>query len=374
MFVKKDLRKIPTILAEAAEAARILECPPSSSTDDNNDNDNDNNESKKRKHENLSLLTELRLSRRAPEFKDGTLSILCSPANVPSLRHLESLSLYDCGLHSLDGIGLLASPVGAPDDDEEEEQLLRKGKHGKEMVNVCCPNLREINVGRNPLLTTLPSMEIPLFGKYITSLWLDDCSLSGPLPECIVSLEKLEVLRLSYNKITKLPSGKKKGLHRMKHLKVLCLDGNEIEDLPEEMAKMKSLETLLLRQNQIKTLPEGLPGPDLLNLSLLHVSSNKLTSLPDSITQCTSLCTLYVNGNAITSLPMNGWKNMKKLKTFNVGSNNLDALPDEFVERFGEPDLKTGDCTKDETCTVRVDQNPVVEKARQVSKERKNAE
>jgi len=71
---------------------------------------------------------------------------------------------------------------------------------------------------------------------------------------------------------------------------------------------------------------------------------------------------------------MNGWKNMKKLKTFNVGSNNLDALPDEFVERFGEPDSKTGDCTKDETCTVRVDQNPVVEKARQVSKERKNAE
>eukprot|EP00957_Ditylum_brightwellii_P052984 4017279-Ditylum_brightwellii.AAC.1 len=122
MFVKKDLRKIPTILAEAAEAARILECPPSSSTDDNNDNDNDNNE-------------KLRLSRRAPEFKDGTHSILCSPANVPSLRHLESLSLYDCGLHSLDGIGLLASPVGAPDDDEEEEQLLRKGKHGKEMVN-----------------------------------------------------------------------------------------------------------------------------------------------------------------------------------------------------------------------------------------------
>jgi len=103
---------------------------------------------------------------------------------------------------------------------------------------------------------------------------------------------------------------------------------------------------LQLRQNQIKTLPEGLPGPDLPNLSLLHVSSNKLTSLPDSITQCTSLCTLYVNGNAITSLPMNGWKNMKKLKTFNVGSNNLDALPDEFVERFGEPDSKTGDCTK----------------------------
>lgn len=202
MFIKKDLRKIPRILADATP---------------NNDIDDDPAERavKRTKRE---TLTELRLSRRNSEF-NGSLKILCQPQNAPSLQHLVSLSLYDCQISSLNGIGMLASPVDGRD--------------------VCCPQLKELNVGRNPL-STLPE---ELSSLALTELWCDDCQLTGVLPECITKLSKLQVLRVSNNKITEITSE----IRNLRELKTLCLDGNQIEHVPSELAELCDLQTLLLR-------------------------------------------------------------------------------------------------------------------------------
>jgi len=205
MFIKKDLRKIPRILADATPV------------DDDNTMEQDPAE-RAVKRIKRQILTELRLSRRNSEF-NGTLKILCQPQNAPSLQHLVSLSLYDCQISSLDGIGMLASPVDGRD--------------------VCCPDLRELNVGRNPL-STLPE-ELSMLP--LQKLWCDDCQLQKTLPMCVTKLLKLETLRLSNNKLTDIPAE----IRNLRELKTLCLDGNLIENVPSELAELCDLQTLLLR-------------------------------------------------------------------------------------------------------------------------------
>ena len=86
MFVKKDLRKIPEILSRNEE--------------------NDEKENQSMNAIGSSSLTELKLARRQGEF-GGNLKVLCDPIYSNALANLTKLSLYDCGLHDLKGIGML---------------------------------------------------------------------------------------------------------------------------------------------------------------------------------------------------------------------------------------------------------------------------
>ena len=200
MFVKKDLRKIPRILSDA------LQSPP--------ENSDLNEEAQK-----ASILTELRLSRRAAEF-NGSISILCNPNYTSVLRNLVKLSLYDCQISSLDNIGFLAF------------------RNADQKV---CPSLQDLNIGRNPL-KTLPE-DLAFFEESLLNLWCDDCQLTGSIPNSVLRLNKLETLRMSNNQIDQIPDQ----VDQLKNLKILCLDGNKIEHIPIQLGKMKKLESLLLR-------------------------------------------------------------------------------------------------------------------------------
>ena len=249
-----------------------------------------------------------------------------SAQNAPSLQHLVSLSLYDCQIKSLNGIGMLAAPT----DDRE----------------MCCPNLVELNVGRNPL-TTLPDelSRLPL-----KELWCDDCQLTGAVPECVWKLTDLETLRISNNHLTHISPE----IQNLKQLTTLCLDGNDIESLPSELSKLCNLKSLLLRyvldiiltctaaaqnthilthvirNNKIRALP-GISSMQ--GLSLLHVSSNQLESL--SVEGCTSLEYLYANSNHLTAVPT-GMADLALLKRATLSHNQIASLSPEFVDRFGE--------------------------------------
>lgn len=294
MFIKKDLRKIPQIFAEASKA--------------------DDEE-----------LTELRLSRRPAEF-NGSISALIQPSYAPSLDKLTSLSLYECQISNLDGVEFFAES---------------------------CPNLEKMNLGRNPL-SSLPDNLGSI--QSLTGIWLDDCEIEGQMPVCLSRLKNLELLRMSNNRITGLTGDDVKGWEEMK---VLCLDGNLIPRVPQEMANLKKLKMLSLRNNKLKSLPEGVPGVSHEHLTLFHVSSNELTALPASLSECPSLATIYANANKIEILPQ-GLAHMKSLASCNLSNNFIATLGDDFLERFGEPSENDGKCAKDENCCIQLDQNPVV--------------
>ena len=202
-------------------------------------------------------LTELRLARRPTEFKDGFEKVLCQPHYVPALRNLVSISLYDCQIRDLNGIGFFASQIDAIQKDDDNNTNTDDGNGDVKMDDVdsdskdkrifggensVCPNLEELNLGRNPL-KNLPK-ELSLLSKSLKSLWLDDCELEGALPECLYELENLTMLRISNNNITEL---KDEGVGKWKKMEVLCLDGNKIETIPKAFMELTKLKSLLLR-------------------------------------------------------------------------------------------------------------------------------
>jgi len=104
-----------------------------------------------------------------------------------------------------------------------------------------CPNLEKMNLGMNPL-SSLPD-SIGLI-QSLKGIWLDDCQIEGEIPACLSRLENLQVLRMSNNRISELNDDTVK---RWKDLEVLCLDGNLITSVPQEIANLTKLEKLLLR-------------------------------------------------------------------------------------------------------------------------------
>lgn len=86
-------------------------------------------------------------------------------------------------------------------------------------------------------------------------------------------------------------------------------------------------------------------------MKLLHVSSNVLRSLPNSISQCTTLETIYANGNLLDCIPNGIGLNLNNLRHFNISHNKIKDLPQDFVERFGNVDKKSGECAKVSSCS-----------------------
>jgi len=93
---------------------------------------------------------------------------------------------------------------------------------------------------------------------------------------------------------------------------------------------------------------------------MLHLSSNQLTSLPDSIVECTSLESLYLNSNKLTCIPQGMAEALVLLKRLTLSHNNIEKLPQDFVERFGQA---KEECDGDPTCVVTLACNPVLEKS-----------
>jgi Leucine-rich repeat (LRR) protein len=330
MFVKKDLRKVPQILSDAT--SRI-----------NDDASATNGE----------IITELSFARRAPEFIPGNVSILLSPSHRAALENLLQLSLYDCGLKSL--TELQRDPTGVDD-------------------YVSFPKLKQLDVGRNPLLVNdslsgtfhvhFPSLE---------EVWADNCSFGPSLPQTLLEFRKLQVVRMTGNKLQSLQGGMDKYWPR---LKVLALDGNELSEVDVGIGKLQHLQKLHLRQNKLNCLPEGVPSTANQNLTMISLSSNQLKKLPDSLVDVTTLEEVYLNSNEIELLP-NGLAKLDKLTKLNLANNKIGtnstnddeegdaiSLPEDFVKRFGLPEALSGNCAKDESCVVQMEGNPMADRRR----------
>mmetsp|Transcript_36810 Transcript_36810/g.85973 ORF Transcript_36810/g.85973 Transcript_36810/m.85973 type:complete len:311 (-) Transcript_36810:256-1188(-) len=302
MFIKKDLRKIPAIIADLSRTDDTVQSPPSIP----------------------GRRDVLDLSRRPSEFS-GRISALSS--RLPSLptgdlRNLRLLNLYASGITNLEGIARLADAL---------------------------PGLEALHLGGNPV-RDLPSEMRPLvFRHNLEDLWLEDCEIEL-LPECLSATEETSAssfiaLRLTGNKLSgSLDDGPCPLGSLPTSLRTLALDRNNLgPTLSSGIAALINLEVLHLRQNDLTELPDCFAP--LQSLTVLHLSSNRLVSLPDSITQCISLTELYVNGNRLTDLPV-GMEGIEGLRKLYAQDNKIVALDESFAHRFGLPEGEVGACTK----------------------------
>ena len=72
-------------------------------------------------------------------------------------------------------------------------------------------------------------------------------------------------------------------------LESLCLESNNIRDLPRQLFHCHGLKHLQISDNDIHVLPPALSS--LSQLVVLDISKNVLTDIPDTIKQCKQLKT-----------------------------------------------------------------------------------
>jgi len=158
-------------------------------------------------------------------------------------------------------------------------------------------NLKKLDIGDNPRLSTLPSSLCNLHKLEI--LFASNCPGIATLPPVLGKMTSITRLGWKSGSLTSLPHAS-----IPPNVVHLILTNNFITDLDDEMifTKLKHVRKLMLSHNSITSLSEK--GVSLMhNLELLRLSGNNLHAVPDSLWTLPKLSWLTISGNPNLNLP-----------------------------------------------------------------------
>lgn len=145
------------------------------------------------------------------------------------------------------------------------------------------------------------------------------CGLNTFPPEIYTLADSLEILNLSGNALTDLPTD----LAKLRKLKVLFCSDNQFEHVPEVLGECENLTMVGFKANKISVLSEkSLPK----KLQWLILTDNRLAKLPAQIGQCSHLQKLMLAGNQLTELPPE-LAACTQLELLRISANQLSDLP-----------------------------------------------
>lgn len=184
-------------------------------------------------------------------------------------------------------------------------------------------SLRWLNLNRNKISSEGVEQDVLSKMSHLAHLYMDDNLLSSvpsPLPA------SLEHLRLSRNRISKIPAGVFIGMDK---LNLLDLQGNKLMDDAVTEANLKGLDSLVqinLAKNQLSVMPPGLPPTttqlfldgnniekipsdyfkSLPKVAFLRLNNNKLGSggVPKDVFNASSILDLQLSHNQLTEVPL----------------------------------------------------------------------
>jgi Leucine-rich repeat (LRR) protein len=155
-----------------------------------------------------------------------------------------------------------------------------------------------------------------------------DRNLLAELPEnnFFYWCESLRRLKLSHNKLTRLPVVE---LPSLENLQILLINNNSLRSLPSSIGQLRMLLKIDASQNQLTEIPAEIGN--LHALKILKLDSNKLQRLPITIGDMHSLQELNLNCNDIWELP-DEITLLAALRRFLMSWNKVFELPDDFGE------------------------------------------
>ena len=186
-------------------------------------------------------------------------------------------------------------------------------------------------------LMTIPKGFLLLCPGCVESLELQNNELTE-IPDSLGALANLKTLRLSFNKLTKLPN---EGMQMITNLQTLQLYDNHLTKLPDSVCALTQLKHVSVGVNRLATLPEQFGR--LVNLKELYLDFNAISRLPESFGYLASLELLFLNNNKLTQLPRS-FIRLQKLRKLNLQRNDLqvmlevsafDGLTDVYVDDPG---------------------------------------
>jgi len=120
-----------------------------------------------------------------------------------------------------------------------------------------------------PYVESLPSLK-----------WIElGCNEIHEFPISLLQAQQLSIINLFGNNITEIPSE----IAGVVHLHTLYLGCNKLENLPAELGTLTTLIELFLCGNNFTEIPEMLLL--LTNLTELSLSNNKISNIPNNISE-----------------------------------------------------------------------------------------
>ena len=154
----------------------------------------------------------------------------------------------------------------------------------------------------------------------VTELDFAHCSLNDVPNDVFVYERTLEDLCLESNNIRDLPR-QLFHCHGLKHLKI---SDNDVHALPPALSSLAQLMTLDISKNVLTDIPDTIKQCKL--LTVLDASINPLQKIPEGCTQLLSISELYLNDTFLEFLPAN-FGRLAKLKILELRENSLNNLP-----------------------------------------------
>ncbi|XP_046403918.1 chaoptin-like [Ischnura elegans] len=179
-------------------------------------------------------------------------------------------------------------------------------------------NLELLDLGENEIESL--DDDIFLKTKLMIKLYLEENSLST-LPTSLFSLQKLQLLRAEFNRISFIPQ---EFLYSLSCLREVYLQGNKIVTLG--LASQRITPTYN-RDGFIKEFgaEEMLP-----NSSLMLAQSGNLNNISIATS---SIRLLNLSNNFLSSLPHEAFFGMQELRYLDISCNRLTYLPDDIISR-----------------------------------------
>ncbi|XP_051547655.1 keratocan-like isoform X2 [Myxocyprinus asiaticus] len=182
--------------------------------------------------------------------------------------------------------------------------------------------LRWLNLSRNKITSEGLEVDALRVMPNLVHLYMEDnllTSIPSPLPA------RLEQLRLSQNRISKIPAGVFSG---MDHLTLLDLQGNKLQDDAVTEVSLKGLSNLVqinLAKNQLNSMPLGLPP----TTSQIFLDSNNIEKIPaDYFKGLPKVSSLRLNRNKLGTggIPKNVF-NLSSILDLQLSHNQLTEVP-----------------------------------------------
>jgi Leucine rich repeat len=146
------------------------------------------------------------------------------------------------------------------------------------------------------------------------------------LPYGLHTLQNLQDLFLSRNRLTSLPAG----LGAAPNLRQLILARNRLTSLRAELGNLQNLHTLTINRNNLTSLRGELGNAP--NLTMLCADSNRLTSVSAGVGNARKLDTLILARNQLRSVPAE-LADPPSLRNLDLSFNHLQIVPDAFIRQ-----------------------------------------
>uniref|UniRef100_A0A7S0YIR7 Uncharacterized protein n=1 Tax=Polytomella parva TaxID=51329 RepID=A0A7S0YIR7_9CHLO len=158
------------------------------------------------------------------------------------------------------------------------------------------PGLIKLDLSKNKI-QNLDDRVLSSGFRALVELDLSENLLSGTLNPSIGSLGKVQILRLSRNKIQTLPAQ----IQHCSALIELYLGSNALTSLPSTLGQLSNLKTLELADNKLPSIPDSVCD---LNLGLLDLRNNDLLTLPPRLSRMApTLRAMPLEGNVLRGVP-----------------------------------------------------------------------